>query len=190
MDNKHKISASKRLGLITRHKLDIYPHDKEGFVNIQDIFNSDFFPYQLTINEVKYIVKTDNKDRFSLKELNGNTYIRSNQGHSSGTLDQELLLTPINIPIEGCFHGTYTKNLDLIKKNGLSKMKRHHIHFAESEISKSGKRFDTNVKIYINMGLAMIEGIKFYRSANNVILTPGDSKGFLKPKYFSNIVVK
>ena len=40
------------------------------------------------------------------------------------------------------------------------------------------------------MGLAMIEGIKFYRSANNVILTPGDSKGFLKPKYFSNIVVK
>ena len=35
MDNKHKISASKRLTLITRHKLDIYPHDKEGFVNIK-----------------------------------------------------------------------------------------------------------------------------------------------------------
>ena len=68
-------------------------------------------------------------------------------------------------------------------------MKRHHIHIAESEISKSGRRFDTNVKIYINMGLAISDGIKFYRSANNVILTPGDSKGFLKPKYFSNIVV-
>ena len=30
MNNKHKILVSKRLTLITRHKLDIYSHDKEG----------------------------------------------------------------------------------------------------------------------------------------------------------------
>ena len=189
MDNKAKIRTSKLLTLITRHKLDKYPHDKEGFVKLSDIFNSEILPYSVPIDDIKYIVDTDNKNRFTLKETKNCFYIRSNQGHSSGSLNDNKLLTLLDEPIDGCFHGTYHKNLNLIKNNGLSKMKRHHIHLAESETAKSGRRFDTNVKIYINMSLAMSEGIKFYRSSNNVILTPGDSEGYLKPKYFSDIVV-
>lgn len=33
-----------------------------------------------------------------------------------------------------------------------------------------------------------LDGIKFYRSANNVILSPGDERGTLLPKYFANAV--
>lgn len=189
MDPKTRIRTSKQLTLITRHKLHKYPHDKQGFVKLNDIFNSELFPYSVPIDDIKEIVNTDNKNRFTLKETSNGFYIRSNQGHSSGSIDDNELLTLLEEPINGCFHGTYNKNLNLIKKNGLSKMKRHHIHLAESETAKSGRRYDTNVKIYINMSLAMSEGIKFYRSANNVILTPGDSEGYLKPKYFSDIVV-
>jgi hypothetical protein len=34
----------------------------------------------------------------------------------------------------------------------------------------------------------ILDGIKFYRSENNVILSPGDSEGFIKPKYFVKVV--
>ena len=31
------------------------------------------------------------------------------------------------------------------------------------------------------------DGFKFYRSANDVVLCPGDDDGFLPPKYFSEV---
>ncbi len=31
------------------------------------------------------------------------------------------------------------------------------------------------------------DGYKFYRSANNVILCPGNEEGFLPPKYFTEV---
>ena len=35
----------------------------------------------------------------------------------------------------------------------------------------------------------MIEdGLKFYRSENNVILSPGDENGFINPKYFLKVI--
>ena len=67
-------------------------------------------------------------------------------------------------------------------------MKRKHIHIAESDDAKSGKRLTCNVKILINMELAMNDGIKFYRSENGVILTEGDQNGLLLPKYFLDII--
>lgn len=32
------------------------------------------------------------------------------------------------------------------------------------------------------------DGIRFFRSVNNVILCPGDQEGFLKPEYFEKVV--
>jgi 2'-phosphotransferase len=40
------------------------------------------------------------------------------------------------------------------------------------------------VAIDVDVKLALSDGLKFYRSSNNVILCPGDETGFLKPKYF------
>lgn len=34
------------------------------------------------------------------------------------------------------------------------------------------------------------DGLQFYLSANNVILTAGDSNGLLKPQYFSKVIEK
>ncbi len=45
-------------------------------------------------------------------------------------------------------------------------------------------RQDCQVAIYINLKKALEDGIKFYRSLNNVILCPGNESGFLMPKYF------
>lgn len=70
-------------------------------------------------------------------------------------------------------------------------MKRNHIHFSTGLPSEkwviSGVRRNTEVFIYINLNLSMSEGLLFYRSANNVILSPGDENGFIKPKYFLKV---
>jgi 2'-phosphotransferase len=50
-----------------------------------------------------------------------------------------------------------------------------------------GMRASSEILIHIDMEKAMGGGIKFYRSANNVILTPGDEEGFLLKEYFSVI---
>jgi 2'-phosphotransferase len=71
-------------------------------------------------------------------------------------------------------------------------MNRQHIHLSEdfpgSKSVISGMRANCEIAIYIDVKKAMQDGIKFYRSANNVILSPGDENGFLKPKYFLKIV--
>jgi len=71
-------------------------------------------------------------------------------------------------------------------------MNRQHIHLSEDfpglKSVISGMRSNCEIAIYIDVKKAMLDGIKFYRSTNNVILSPGDESGFLKPKYFSKIV--
>ena len=185
---KDLIKVSKRITRILRHELDKFTHDSCGFVKVSDIIKSDstFFS-GISNDNIQTIVDNDNKTRFQLQEKNHQLYIRANQGHSSGDINDDTMLETIIEPIEGCFHGTYLKNLDFIRRTGLSRMKRKHIHIAVSDEAKSGKRASCNVKIYINMKLALDEGIKFYRSSNDVILTPGNEMGILEPKYFLKI---
>lgn len=42
--------------------------------------------------------------------------------------------------------------------------------------------------LFVFFFLIIIDGLKFYRSANNVILCSGDENGFLKTKYFLKVV--
>jgi 2'-phosphotransferase len=46
-------------------------------------------------------------------------------------------------------------------------------------------RAKSEILIHIDTAKAMEAGIKFYRSSNNVILTPGNEEGFLLKEYFS-----
>nr|XP_021587484.2 tRNA 2'-phosphotransferase 1 isoform X1 [Ictidomys tridecemlineatus] len=51
-------------------------------------------------------------------------------------------------------------------------------------IDPIGMRPNCEVAVFINGPLALSDGISFFRSANGVILTPGNADGFLLPKYF------
>ena len=50
-----------------------------------------------------------------------------------------------------------------------------------------GLRSGSNVLIKVDMQPAMQDGIKFFCSANDVILTRGNSEGVLSRKYFIDI---
>ena len=184
MDN-NLVRLSKKLSYYLRHGLQKYniPHDSNGFVELDFLLGLKDFSDNITIDMVKQVVDDNSKKRFDMEIINNNIYIRANQGHSSGKLNDIEMLEKITKPLEGCFHGTYKKHFNSIKKKGLSRMSRKHIHIAESKDAISGQRSNCNLYIYINMKLAINDGIEFYKSSNGVILTPGNSDGYLVPKY-------
>lgn len=71
-------------------------------------------------------------------------------------------------------------------------MARNHIHFSKGMPGDngviSGMRQSCTVIIEIDMEKAMNNGIKFYKSKNDVILSPGEGEnGILKPQYFKSV---
>ncbi|THH00641.1 hypothetical protein EW026_g1927 [Hermanssonia centrifuga] len=51
-------------------------------------------------------------------------------------------------------------------------------------------RNSAQILVYIDVQKAMDAGIKFFMSANGVVLTEGDSKGYLRPEFFARVVTK
>lgn len=174
---------SKKISFILRHNLNSIKHNNEGYVPINLIIKK----VNCSLEKIKEIVSSDKKNRYNLKTIDNALYIRANQGHTSGNLNDEIMLERIEKPIFGCYHGTYKDKIGMIQKTGLSRMSRKHIHIAESDEAVSGKRSNCNVKIYINMEMALNDGIKFYKSLNGVILTQGNENGIIDPKYFLEI---
>jgi len=116
--------------------------------------------------------------------------IKANQGHTVEIvgLDLHEILSPQEIPV--VVHGTDLQGWALISKTGLCRMKRTHIHFAIGKYGDanvvSGMRGSANVMVYINVPLAMEDGIKFFRSPNGVILSAGIN-GWVALKYVDRV---
>lgn len=69
-------------------------------------------------------------------------------------------------------------------------MNRIHIHFANglpSDNVISGVRNNVEIVIYLNIIKALESNLKFYRSPNGVILSPGNADGIIEPKFFSKV---
>eukprot|EP01084_Bolivina_argentea_P316767 549154_1 len=151
-----------------------------------------------TESEIKKCVEYNDKQRFALKRgEDGTLLVRANQGHSHGVAkvisDGELLL-PISSPDElpeVIAHGTYFSALPAIEKDGLSRMSRAHVHLAENVPEAggviSGMRKSCQAIVWVNARAAIFAGLIFYRSSNGVILTPGDSDGYIRPKFIARI---
>lgn len=190
MSSKAEIAKSKYLSWALRHgliELGLIP-DSEGYVKLDHLLNktnqsSNNNP--LTTDEVLNLVKNCPKQRFGIKTVESDLFIRANQGQSKkvgALINSDKLLVKLTEPIEGVFHGTYKKHLQSIQSSGLNRMDRKHIHFAKSANAKSGQRTNCNMFVFVNMKQAMADGIIFYESANGVILTEGID-GILPAKY-------
>jgi 2'-phosphotransferase len=161
---------------------------KGGYIAVEDILNHKKFRNLCDERDIRRIVACDSKRRYSLTQNNGKLYIRANQGHSIEIEDDGSLLTLIESLPKMVIHGTSADKWALIKTHGLSRMNRNHIHFCESTESISGFRKSSTVGIVIDAAFAMKDGIQFYRSKNDVILSSGDSNGVILPKYFHYVI--
>nr|XP_027800277.1 tRNA 2'-phosphotransferase 1 isoform X1 [Marmota flaviventris] len=186
------VQLSKALSYALRHgalKLGL-PMGADGFVPLGTLLQLPQF-HSFSTEDVQRVVNTNRKQRFTLRPGDPSTgpLIRANQGHSLKVPELELmpLETPQALPLV-LVHGTFWKHWPSILLKGLSCQGRTHIHLAPGLPGDSGvisgMRPNCEVAVFINGPLALSDGISFFRSANGVILTPGNADGFLLPKYF------
>ncbi|KAK3280675.1 hypothetical protein CYMTET_11495 [Cymbomonas tetramitiformis] len=191
-----QVGLSKALSWLLRHAAaeQGVPIRPDGFCKVSDILSLQRFR-KWNIEDVNCVVLNNAKQRFTLTEEDGIAYIRANQGHTMCEVDEERLLDVVKSPeeIPTCVHGTYRKFWDAIRTEGLCRMQRNHIHFMPGEPRSgeviSGMRSNCDILVYVDVAKAMAAGVRFYRSDNNVILTPGlTERGLLAPEYFLKVV--
>ncbi|KAL7682291.1 putative phosphotransferase KptA/Tpt1 [Plasmopara halstedii] len=197
-DDPPEVRLSKALAYALRHgaqklHLNMRP---SGYVSLTELLSLPLFQ-SFTEQQVEDVVRTNGKKRFAITTDESGTvkFIRANQGHTLQLVQDKDLLTPIEDPyaVQKCVHGTYLKNWESIWNLGLCKMQRNHIHFAENEVVDdqvvSGMRSNCNLLVYIDFSKAVIDGIKFYKSSNNVLLSPGMGEtGCISRQYFLKVI--
>ncbi|KAJ8720448.1 hypothetical protein PYW07_012491 [Mythimna separata] len=194
-NNKDK-QLSKSLSWLLRHGAvrEGFKLSPEGYLDVNAILLHKTFRGKYNTSDIERVVSSNDKQRFKLRR-NPSTNcleIKANQGHTiTEVSDTELI--PITEPkYNTVIHGTYLKCWPQIKNEGLSRMKRKHIHLARGTLKDasviSGLRRGAEVHIYIDLAGALADAIKFYESENGVILTSGNEKGYLEPKYFAKAV--
>ncbi|TCD71780.1 hypothetical protein EIP91_003123 [Steccherinum ochraceum] len=174
----------------------------DGYVRVQDILaRPRFKAFDMPL--IERIVATDSKSRFGLlsepdpasaSPTSPVWWIRANQGHSLKKvvqLETTLVSCAADIPTGIAVHGTTLVAWESIQNQGLSKMKRNHIHLAQGVPGSgviSGMRKLSEIYIYVDVDKAIASGLAFSLSANGVVLTEGDERGFLAPDFFSKVV--
>ncbi|XP_063280919.1 tRNA 2'-phosphotransferase 1 isoform X2 [Prinia subflava] len=167
------VRLSKALSYVLRHgaAAEGLPMGPDGFVEVGALLRLRRFA-GVSEGDVRRVVAADPKGRFALRP--DPLRVRANQGHSLPV--PELELTPLRTP--GALpptlaHGTRRRLWAPIRAGGLRPMGRQHLHLAGGLPGDPGVRSD---------------GIPFFRSANGVILTPGDAQGRIPPKYFLRVL--
>jgi len=198
-----QVRLSKTISWLLRHgaKADGLPMRTDGYAKVEDLLaNPRIKSQNLDLVGLQEIVKADSKQRYTLLfepmaegSAQGEWWIRANQGHSITTVDVEMKPIPSteDIPSGCAVHGTSVAAWNSIATQGLSRMKRNHIHLAQgipSDNIISGMRKSSQVFIYINVQKAIDAGIKFFLSDNGIVLTPGNESGFLKPEFFEQAI--
>lgn len=171
MKMKNTTKKSKYLSLLLRHQPEAIGLvlDNEGWASVEELLlKINRTSFSLSFNELKEIVASNSKKRFSFST--NQTKIRANQGHSIRRI--ELGLEKTQAP-EFLYHGTVVDFLDAIRKEGLSKMSRNHVHLSteRSTANQVGSRRGKPVILKVNARRMQREGYDFYLSDNGVWLT-------------------
>lgn len=120
----------------------------------------------LTRAELDEVVERNNKRRFAYDATGAR--IRANQGHSVAV---DLQLAP-QTPPDVLYHGTGEGAVEAIRREGLKKMRRHHVHLSPDVQTALvvGRRHGRPVVFAVDAAAMARDGFTFYRSENGVWL--------------------
>jgi putative RNA 2'-phosphotransferase len=169
MDDVRLVKISKCLSKHLRHQpgrlgLTLRPG---GWVPVADLLAACArHNVPLSRAELDEVVARNNKRRFSFDPTG--TLIRANQGHSVAV---DLQLEPVEPPAV-LYHGTGHGAVEPIRREGLRKMARHHVHLSsDRETARAvGARHGRPVVFMVNAAAMHSAGHLFYRSDNGVWL--------------------
>ena len=170
MNEKEITRVSKFISLVLRHKPESIGLnlDEKGWAETSELLEKmNQSGTNISLDMLNRIVETNNKRRFSFNE--DKTKIRANQGHSIN-VDLELKQ---KIPPQFLYHGTATKFLDSILKEGIKKKERQYVHLSidiKTAITVGQRHGEPKILI-IHSEQMHGEGFNFYLSENNIWLT-------------------
>jgi putative RNA 2'-phosphotransferase len=169
MNEKETKRTSKFLSLVLRHEPERVglQLSEAGWIGVAELLEAvNRHGMALTPDQLKHVVATSDKRRFAFSE--DGRLIRANQGHSVAV---NLQYTP-QPPPEMLYHGTATRFLEGIRKDGLKKMERHDVHLsAETKVTlQVAGRHGRPALLTIRAGEMHRVGHIFRCSANGVWL--------------------
>lgn len=171
------VSTSKFLSLVLRHQPELIglELDAAGWAEIDRLIALAQPHRPLTRALIDAVVANNSKQRFAISE--DGRRIRANQGHS---IDIELGLQPVAPPVR-LYHGTATRFVDAIRREGLDKRSRQHVHLSADADTAThvGARHGRPVVLIVHAGAMAAAGHAFFRSENGVWLTDAVPAGFI-----------
>lgn len=180
---------SKYISYLLRHNpgdLDLNM-DHNGWVSCKELVDKihKTGKYIINIDILKQIVKEDDKQRYSFSS-NGD-YIRANQGHS---INVDMDYSPVKPP-DCLYHGTDARFMrNIMESNGLSPMSRQYVHLSDNvntALAVAMRHGKAPIIFHIDAKRMYKDGIKFYKSENNVWLVKYvPSQYFCESQYYDD----
>ena len=172
MDNERMVRISKYLSRHLRHSPERLGLVLEpgGWVSVDALLEACHRErHPLSRSELEEVVARNDKQRFSFDDTGHR--IRANQGHS---VEVDLQLQPVPPP-PVLYHGTGHGSAAAIRREGLRRMRRHHVHLSADRetATRVGARHGGPVVFEIDAARMHADGFLFYRSENGVWLVDG-----------------
>lgn len=160
---------SRFMALVLRHEPDAANTvlDREGWTSVAELLRGmSANGYAVTRDQLDAIVAEDAKGRYSFSS--DGSKIRANQGHS---VDIQMTFEQLPPP-PLLYHGTVSRSLDMIFRDGLRKMRRHHVHLSADfqTATDVGARRGRPIVLEVRAATMADDGYAFYRSSNGVWL--------------------
>jgi putative RNA 2'-phosphotransferase len=177
----HDVRLSRYLSRLLRHQ----PQDARltlepgGWVDVNTLIANAKTYNRMTITReaLDAVVNDNDKQRFAFNETGDK--IRANQGHS---VEVDLQLAPVTPP-DVLYHGTASRSVESILREGIRKAARHHVHLSRDVETATavGRRHGSPVVLRIDAQAMHRAGHLFYCSANGVWLTDAVGPEFIAP---------
>ncbi len=169
--SKYLSDASKFLSYVLRHEPQAIglTLDREGWASIADLIKGATRSGRaLDESLIRAVVDTNDKKRFAIS--GDGLHIRAVQGHSTKSVSISF---KEKMPPEFLYHGTATRFLESILKQGLKPGTRQYVHLTEDMQTAAavGGRYGRPVVLKIDAPRMRQQGHKFYQADNQVWLT-------------------
>ena len=177
--NSQHTRASKFLSYVLRHRPDAIgiALDREGWTDIASLIAAaSKAGKQLDRRLIETVVANNDKKRFAISE--DGLRIRAVQGHSTDRVDIRYVK---KVPPGFLYHGTATRFLDAIRKEGLRPGSRQYVHLSQDVQTAVavGQRHGKPVVLKIDALRMHREGFVFYLAENEVWLVLQVPWGFI-----------
>ena len=163
------VDTSKLLSYVLRHRPDSIGLnlDAQGWAGVDDLLAC-LCAHGKPVDRVllERVVRENDKQRFELGD--DGRRVRASQGHS---VPVDLGLPPV-VPPPVLYHGTAARAVDAIRREGIRRGRRTHVHLSADEATARsvGQRHGAPVVLRIDAGRMHRDGHTFVRAANGVWL--------------------